>query len=267
MKNLYLSIQPKLTFSKFPVLCVLLAGILSLTTQAFSTATVAPGFSLFETGPGSLFFGYEFEGVPIEEFDFDDTDGDDDLVDTGSTDTIIKRIDPATGDDGDTVSIDIEMVALSLKSVSPIDLAPIINPGQLHTYFITLQEAHKSMGTLDITFTDSLQGVFSSVINVFFDIRIGAIDGTIVGSDSIVLSSTNTPWSRTPIPGSVQLSDVNLNLNGSNSTEDFWIEEVTLTGTGAQHSVVPAKVPDTSNSIILLAFGLIGIVGFRARRR
>lgn len=103
------------------MLCMTSAGV------AQATTTIDTGFNLFETQPVSQFFFFapvpnpqfvDFEGDPLSCFDFGDGNG---CVGVGPTDTIIERVQLADlGSGSDT--IDIEIVALSLVSVGPVDL-------------------------------------------------------------------------------------------------------------------------------------------------
>ena len=84
--------------------------------------SVAPGFDLFTTNPGTHYdflglFGLgllDFEGAPLGSFDFGSGP-----VGVGDADTIVQRLSAATVP---TPTIDIEIIALSLQSVSPVDI-------------------------------------------------------------------------------------------------------------------------------------------------
>ncbi|MBE0703058.1 MAG: hypothetical protein IH582_07790, partial [Afipia sp.] len=82
-------------------------------------AVVAPGFDLLTTQPGTSFMGAPFMGVPLGSHDFGVPFG---MLPTGDTDTIVRRLDPASvplPPGGETIPI--ELVALQLVSVVPID--------------------------------------------------------------------------------------------------------------------------------------------------
>lgn len=120
-----------------------LVGICTLPVTALATP-ISPGFDLFETGDGATVdltgvgLGIiQLEGTPIG-------------ADTGSADTIVLRkqgVNPFN--DGDTSPpIEIELVALHLVSVSPVDLSALGGPlvgvqGDLH---ITLNREIEDIG-------------------------------------------------------------------------------------------------------------------------
>src|SRR5262249_599681 len=120
-----------------------------------------------------------------------------------------------------TSAIPVELVALQLETVAPVDFAGL----GLDNYFVTLQKVRggpASTGRESIHFADASGGTFDSFFDVFFDIRKGDLNGPIVFSDDLLLSQMGTPWGRIPPPGSVEIEGVNLNLDGSDNAEDFW---------------------------------------------
>lgn len=218
-----------------------------------------PGFDLFRTTGPTNFAGVDFEGVPLGTFDFGDGN-----VGVGNADTIVERLDPAeVGSPPGTDTIDIELVALQLRSVTPVDLG-----AGSDFHYITLQLVTPSTGTMDITFDSSGNfGTFDSAIDVFFDIRIGALHGTIIFSDVLNLSSSNVFWDRNPPPGAVLIAGVNHLLAGD-SSEDFFPEPFTESHpSGAQHSVTHAT-PEPTSLIVWLLLGTVGLtIGYRRRQR
>ncbi len=248
--------------------CVLLVG----SGVSLGDFDVAPGWDLFMTQPGSNFMGYEWEGVPLGTFNFGGTIG---VQATGATDTIMKRIDQATVLGlGQTATIDIELVALQLKSVDPIDLG-----AGLGFHFATLQPGNPSTGTMDITFESEYGGRFDSAFNLLFDIRFGALDGPIIWSAPPnpfpPMVSVGNPWSRTPPNnGAVIIERVNRFLKGPGLIDqDFWPGtdparpgeppmEVPHDASGAGHHIV-SIIPEPA-SMSLLALG--GLALLRRKR-
>lgn len=89
-------------------------------------------WDLLTTVPPTTFGGAAFQGVPLGTFDFGGSIG---VQPVGLTDTIVKRnaaADVPTPPGTDTVPI--ELVALHLQSVAPVDFGL-----GLDTYFVTLQ--------------------------------------------------------------------------------------------------------------------------------
>ena len=238
---------------------------LFVAAPAEAAFTVAPGYDLLETAQPTSFMNVPFQGVPLGTFDFGSGS-----VGVGSADTIVHRSGTATvagPGPGTASAIPIELVALQLESVAPVDLGAGLN-----NYFITLQSARGgpvSAGQMDITFASQAGGTFSSFFDVFFDIRVGSLNGPIILSNDLVLSSNGTDWNRNPGANAVVIDGVNHNLNGSDQQADFWPGPITEQHpSGAVHSVVEATVPEPSSLIVWSLIGLsLGIAGWRRRKR
>jgi len=231
---------------------------------------VDAGWDLFETTQPTTFMGVSFTGVPLGNFDFGGTAGN---QSTGSSDTIIERQGPATVPNtppSDTAPpIDIEFVGLQLKSVDPADFG-----AGLDDHFITLQPGTPSTGQMSITFDDVFGGTFDSFINVAFDLRIGALNGPIIFSDVLQLSANSVPWGRTAPPEAFLINGVNYLLNGFDNTADFWAggpnggpwsSFTEQHPSGAKHTVHTATVPEPG-SLLLFGSGFVGLIGSRSRR-
>ena len=112
---------------------------------------------------------------------------------------------PGRGPFQDTIPI--ELVAMQLASVEPMDLTPFGLSGA-DTLFLTLQSESgrhpddplvnpPSSGQMTIDFG---MRSYESMFDLFFDIRAGSLDGPIVFSSSDTIETT-TPvhWSRIEI--------------------------------------------------------------------
>ena len=188
---------------RLSLLVISIAIGLAAPTVARAGFIVSEGFDLFQTIDGTQFDGVDFEGVPLGEFDFGGTIG---SKNTGNADTIVQRLGPASVvAAGQTVVIDIELVALQLRSVAPVDWG-----AGLDFHYVTLDENSASLGTMAITFDDMEGGTFDAAFTVFFDIRIGALDAAIIGSDSIDIVNTSDPWGRIPPQSAVIIDGVNV---------------------------------------------------------
>jgi hypothetical protein len=243
------------------------ASMAAMTAAAVQAAFVEPGWDLLHTAPGTTFAGQPFVGVPLGAYDFGGTIG---VKNVGNADTIVQRL--ATADvpappGSDTIPI--ELVALQLVSVNPFfgpDLA-----------YITLQSARSgadpppgpaSIGEMDIHFANDLGGTFDSFFDVFFDVRVGALNGPIQISDQLRLSSQGTPWDRVPPPGALVIQGVNLNLNGNDNAADFWPGPINESHpSGAMHNVVPATPEPATFGVAagLVFFGAV-FAWLRAKR-
>ena len=190
-----------------PVLAVLglLAG-LCLPIPSRADMTVSPGYDLLSTlAAGTVLGGNHFQGVPLGTYDFGPSIG---VQNVGNTDTIIQRLGTATPS---SPTIDIRMVALQLQSATPIDLG-----AGLGNYFVTLQSGQPT-GSLTIDFNNH---TFNSFFDVFFDIRTGGLDGTIVGTGHEKFTGAGD-WSSDTPQGALTIPGVNYGL-GSGTSADFW---------------------------------------------
>jgi hypothetical protein len=135
-------------------------------------------------------------------------------VNVGMTDTIIRRLDEATSFGGasqDTIAI--EMVALQLRSIDPVDLSQVglQGTGEL---FLTLQSNRgpgepvgtASTGEMTIDFA---MRQYDSSLEVFYDMRLGGLDAPILFSGSDTLVSQSVLWSDQPPEDSLLLQGFN----------------------------------------------------------
>lgn len=248
-----------------------LAVVLALARPAEAGTVVAMGYDLLTTDASqTVFAGVNWEGVPLGSHDFGGTIG---TQAVGTTDTIVRRLDAASVPAMPGVSeIPIEMVALELRSVAPVDLG-----AGSDFHYITLQSARggpATVGRMAIGFEveGSPHGTFSSFFDVFFDVRLGAVDGPIILSDMLPLTNAGTPWGHEAPPGALLLQGVNFLLNGQNPEADFWpiglIQE--QHPAGAQHgagSTTHPVVPEGHVVWALLPAGVAGWWHLRGRRR
>jgi len=236
---------------------VTLAAALVIATMTLprpsQAAVVAPGFDLLRTETGTSFLGLPFTGVPLGSHDFGAPFG---VKATGNADTIVQRRDPVSvpfPPGSDTTLI--ELVSLQLVSVNLIDLGL-----GLSSYYVSLQSARggpPSIGLITIDFADANGGTFDSIIDVFFDIRFGALDGPIALSADLVLTSTDVPWGRIPPPGAVLIDGVNFMLDGLGSAQDFFpLGVFTERNFNAVHVVTTATTPEPA-TLVLFCLGLV----------
>ena len=223
----------------------LLAGTLALVLvtgfgqgQIAWATPIAPGFDLFETIPitevdlGPEIGIVQLEGVPIGP---------------GNTDTIVERlqgIDPLdfpTGVD----TIDIELVALSLRSAAPIDIEGTLFDLDVTSGFL-LGEPDNPLGQMTIFHTDPNGGTFDAELPVDASLVFTEVDNpenTIIQPFSDVFRSTGV-WSHTPGPNDAHneefpSGDFNAGINPETG-EPNPTEEI---ATAAIHTVVPSQIP------------------------
>jgi hypothetical protein len=192
-------------------LAILLAG------ASHATNVVEPGFDLFTTRTGTNFdFGgfaglgfLELEGRPLGSFDFGSGP-----VLLPKTDTIVRRLQQATVA---SPTIDIEIIALQLRSVDPVD----IGNGPEHI-LIDLDSPISGQMTINGLGTEGdPHGTFDSSLDFVFVVS-GTISG-FLGPIPTSLSSSGTPWRHPPAPGEPVIAGVNFRLNGVNQLTDFWL--------------------------------------------
>jgi len=145
--------------TKVLTLLIIVASLVGTNQSAWATP-IDPGFDLFETQPetfvdictevpGSIPCKIPFEGVPIGP---------------GNTDTIVERLQGSgpVFNPPDMVTVDIEIVALSLRSTTPVDLGGL---GTLWDVEVTLSGI-QSTGFMTIFKTDNDGGTFDAVLPV-----------------------------------------------------------------------------------------------------
>jgi hypothetical protein len=239
---------------------VLIIGVITLGSSAsYADWTVHEGWDLFVTVNGTQFNGEPFLGEPLGTFNFGGSIGTKTLNE--DIDTIMHRTEAATVTEtpGNSDTIEIELVALQLKSVNQF------NWGAGNGYhYITLDTGQSSTGTMDITFDDAAGGTFDSFFTVYYDIRYGAVDGTIISFGNHLMEANSVPWGRVSPDEDYEIQDVNYLLDGSTTNEDFWPdgEIIHIPPTGTDKHNVSAPEPATMS---LLAIG--GLALIRRRKR
>jgi hypothetical protein len=213
---------------------VAVAGSLAAAPSAVAAGPclVGPGYDLFQTRQGTQFDVLTavdhalpgvlppdlqsgtvvgFRGVPLGQYAFPGAG----TFETGTTDTIVRRFGEATPT---SPVIPIELVSLQLQANS---VAGVLNGDA--PVFVTLQSDRgrnasdpapgpRSTGTLTVQFNPDCQsGTLSSSIDVYFDIRVGSVDGPIVTPypsihpqgetgpldlQHLSLGAVGTPWDR-----------------------------------------------------------------------
>jgi hypothetical protein len=188
-----------------------------LPAAGHATSVVNPGYDLFTTRTGTEFdfAGFaglgllELEGRHLGSFDFG---GGPELL--PNTDTIVRRLQQATAS---SPTIDIEIVALQLQSVDPVDIG---NGPEF--ILIDLETPISGQMTINGLGTEGdPHGTFDSSLDFVI-----AVSGTVsgfLGPIPTSLSSSGTPWRHPPAPGDPIIGGVNHLLNGVNELTDFWL--------------------------------------------
>lgn len=237
---------PRNRWLRFAFLLAL--GVLSLGANVAQADSIGPGFDLFATTPGTTVFipnigNVSLMGKPVGPF---------------NTDTIVRRTAGISPFDppGGTATIPIELVALSLTSVQPIQVG-----SSFFDVFVTLQPNTVSSGQMTVKHQNSGGGTFDSFFDVFFEIKFTDIQNpqntqTIHLQDRITGSG---PWTHTPPPGYPK--PPNFPSGG------FYPGPLSEQGTNFSlvHNVTPARTPEPG-TLALLGLGLSSLV-IKLRRK
>ena len=261
----------KWLIGKLQILAFTIPALLAGATTATATP-IDPGFDLFNTLPGT-FVELDLGGGPIQIPLEGNTLG------PGDTDTIVER---KTGENpfpvGGSTTIDIELVALSLRSVDPVDIGGTLfdidiisgtllgqNPNPLGQ--MTVFHEHINGGTFIVDF---LPIDFTAIIT-----EIGNPFNQFNFLGSLQFGGSQGVWSHTPGPMDVHSSF--LQAGG------FYVgidpetgEKVPITHTAftpgipadiptAIHNTQAAMVPEPG-TLALFGLGLLGICFFRQTR-
>lgn len=250
-------------------MCSIRAAILvfALTGTAVVNATpISPGFDLFATQPGTfvdltvqsggLVGVVQLEGVAFGP---------------GDTDTIVKRLSGSTPGFGvgDVETIDIELVALSLVSVDPVDIGGTLFDVDVISGSL-LGEAPNPLGSMDVTHSDPNGGTFNTTflpINykaIFTEI--GNLVNTFDVLGQIQFLNTQGFWSHTP--GPMDMHSPTLPAGGFYAGIDpITGEKVPMDHVtpGEAHFTQAAMIPEPT-TFAMLALGLAGLAFTRRRK-
>ena len=210
---------------------------------------ILPGSDLLTTPDGTAFVDTPFGRVDLKSKP----------IGPGSTDTIVERF--GTLDDGQTGSIPVELVALSLVSVDPVD----VGVGMFFDVFVTLDPSRPSLGEIIILSHDDGPGPdegggeFESFFDVFVQVDfVDPATGRIVETAFLedFLGPELNRWSHTPQPGTLPNKDAG---------NFFPIEVVRHTGPHPVAIPTPTPVPEPA-TLALVGAGL-ALLGLGRRRR
>jgi hypothetical protein len=246
---------------------VVLFGLLLVLGSRPGLATVMEvlaGSDYLVTQPGTMFAGVPFMGVAFGP---------------GGSDTIVNRLDNVnvTGGSGTTPLV---LANLELQSAVPADFG--LGTG---TYFITLQSARggpASAGAMVITQTSAddntpanPEGTFNSFFDVFFDVRLGGINGPIALSSDLMLASSGTQWDANPLPTDFLVTGPRGDVSANDHTgkirnvdiydmDFFPVGVITESGGGDTHVVTTAQSPEPGTFLLTMIGGLLVLLGRRS---
>ena len=203
----------------------------------------------------------------------------------GTTDTIVQRQADASLPLGGPTTVPIELVQLSLVSVSPVTVGTAS-----YDVFVHLTPSTSSLGTMTIRheFPDTpgpgLEGTFDSFFDVFFTAdftEVGNPFNTFSVSAHTQLGSTGSSWSHDPISGALLVTGPSGNQDANDHTgrppqfSDLHIpQQITefKVGGGGAHVVQAAHgdqtfVPEPSALVSWLGLMGLGWLAAVARKR
>jgi hypothetical protein len=255
------------------VIIVFIVLALPMTTLADN---ILPGKDYFHTVAGTWFnFG---SGIGVVNFMGNPIDPDN----LSSTDTIVERKQEAMLPDiGSSDTIDIELVALSLKSMTPVldqstntflDVFVMLDLGA--DRLPDTGDETSSVGTMTISHEinwpddgmNTAEGTFDSVFDLYLDalfVPVGkSAPEMIIDINNLLLTSTDTLWTHThdEVPALPDTSNFFLAAFDSFSL-GLVMEEHPGVGVHAAENV-----PEPT-TILLLSSGLLGLAVIRIRRR
>jgi hypothetical protein len=219
--------------------------------------TTAANFDFDGGGPMSP---VQFVGVPLGTYNFGGGN-----KDTWNTDTILHREDPVTNlADGASQTINVKMVALSLRSLNQLDL-------------FGTNEYFKTVNVVDtgskMTITNSVDnvvdplleyGTFDSSIKISFQLQ-GVTSGLTTQTFAKTFTQIGAAWTHLPPPGILLIDGVNSNLNGSNHLNDFFTG-VAFHDAGDGTHVTVTTVPEPT-SLFVIGLACFAAGGRFARKR
>jgi len=239
------------------VRAITLAVVSLIGMPAHAAFIVGAGYDLLYTLNATYEFGgsigpVDFVGVPLNTYDFGAGP-----VPVGATDTILHRTEQASvGGAGQTDTIQIELIALSLRSVDPVDIGA--GPELLNVVLLG------DLGsTMSIEFDDMAGGTFGSDLN-FQILFQGATSGSQTASQTVNMGQTGSQWGRVPEFANFLIDGINFNLDDEGGAHDFFTG-IAEHGPDHTHGTIDINaVPMPAPGVPALV--LTGIIIFAARR-
>ncbi len=259
----------------------------SLGTGASASTSVAPGFDLlrtpnngqtfFDMGPGfgvvEFVGNWQHVGSPLcgaGQFNFGGG-----CISTGNADSILHRTEVAFPDSAGNDTIDLQLVALSLRSTQKFDAgfgmefveARVLMDMTTGTWVYGMDLG----STMTIHFDDPLDpdagGTFTSNLHFAVDL-IFANSGYHAGTEYITMTQSDASWQRDPwLKPAPTIPGINYHLDGYSHDQDFWPGPALHCAPGKCHGTVPATVPlPPALPMLAAAVGGLGLILRRSQQ-
>ena len=229
--------------------------ILSIQISPIYAVSIEPGYDLFSTPPGGIFYFFDhhqqkhtiiLEGTPIAPGSS-----------LGNTDTIVQRVDGLPS--GGLGTFHMQLVELSLKSVQPVQI-----DGNFFDVFVTINDLNlpnlpqndqlaPSMGQVTITGNNIGGGTFTSFFDVFAEITLVPPGVPPTDTNAIhmplpdfPLVDTGAQWQVTP--------PTNYPTDQSFPGNGFFTGPITF---GGIHPILPAVQPTSSIPDFPFSYSLV----------
>lgn len=204
-------------------------------------------------------------GLPLGTYNFGSGS-----VNVGTTDTIVHRLDPVTNlADGASQTIDVKMVALSLRSQFQIDVSAFGGIANEYVKTVNVQDLGSTMtitNSLDDLLPPAEGGPFDVTIKMSYQLQ-GVTSGVILGtfSKTLLSLSGSSLWTQLPNNSPTLIDGVNNKLNGLDHSNDFFSGFITLDDTvsgGGSHIISPEPT-----SLFAIGLACFAAGGRFARKR
>ena len=234
--------------------------------NAFASTTVFAGTIIIDSGydlvvTGSAMFHdnnsgqcIDFYGLPLNKFTFPDGIGEKNV---DWTDTIIQRTGSLTLSEGQSGTVNLKILAVSLTT--NLNRSPNSNSD----FYTTISTSQISTGTMEIFYDGLVNGVpgghWTNAFDVYLDLHAGSSTGVVVQNLFKHFEGSGA-WTTTP---------TGMIVPGVNDNSNFYLVGDAIhvvPGECTSHDVLPVPEP-SSVGLLLSGAGIAGFWGWRRFNR